>query len=229
MKIVLTGIQPSGALHLGNYLGAMQPAVQLQEQGQAVFFIADYHALTTLNDPKKLREFSLQLGAAYMAAGVDCQRTILFRQSAIPEVHELAWLLSVVTPMGLLERGTSFKDKVAMGIDPNHGLFAYPVLMAADILLYGADLVPVGKDQKQHLEMARDIAQKFNDKFGKVFKLPEPLIREEVATVVGLDGTKMSKSKNNTLELFAEPKQLEKRIMSIATDSTPMDQPKPVN
>ena len=228
MKTVLTGIQPSGELHLGNYLGAMQPAVQMQDLGQAIYFIADYHALTTIDSSEKLRKFVFQVAAGFMAAGVDCSRTILFRQSAIPEVHELAWLLSVVTPMGLLERATSYKDKVANGIEPSHGLFAYPILMAADILLYGSDVVPVGRDQKQHLEIARDIASKFNDKFGATFKLPEPIIREQVETVPGLDGRKMSKSYGNTIEIFGEPKQIEKRIMSIPTDSTPMDQPKPV-
>ncbi len=228
MKIYLTGIQPSGELHIGNYLGAIEPAVKMQEKGQGVYFIADYHALTTIKEADKIRRFSMQAAAAFIACGVDPKRTIVFRQSAIPEVQELTWLLSVVTPMGLLERGTTFKDQVASGKEPSHGLFAYPVLMAADILLYGADFVPVGKDQKQHLEMTRDIAQKFNDRFGPVFKLPEPMIREEVATVPGLDGKKMSKSLGNTLELFAEPKQLEKRVMSILTDSTPITEPKPV-
>jgi tryptophanyl-tRNA synthetase len=193
----------------------MQPAVELQKEGQAIYFIADYHALTSVGSADKLRQYVFEAAAGFIAAGIDCSKTIFFRQSAIPEVHELAWLLSVVTPMGMLERATSFKDKVANGIEANHGLFAYPVLMAADILLYGTDVVPVGKDQKQHLEMARDIAQKFNDKFGATFKLPEPLIRSDVETVPGLDGRKMSKSYGNTIELFAEPKQIEKRIMSI--------------
>jgi tryptophanyl-tRNA synthetase len=228
MKIFLSGIQPSGALHLGNYFGAMQPAIELQSQGQSVYFIADYHALTSVTKPELLRRYTFDVAAGFLACGLDPARTILFRQSDIPQVHELAWLLSVVTPLGLLERAHSYKDKVAQGAETSHGLFAYPVLMAADILLYHADAVPVGKDQKQHLEMARDIAQKFNDRFGPVFKIPEPLIREATAVVPGVDGRKMSKSYGNTLELFGETKALEKRIMGIPTDSTPVADPKPV-
>jgi tryptophanyl-tRNA synthetase len=228
MKIFLSGIQPSGALHLGNYFGAMQPAVELQSQGQAVYFIADYHALTSVTKPELLRRYTFDVAAGFLACGLDPARTILFRQSDIPLVHELAWLLSVVTPLGLLERAHSYKDKVAQGAETTHGLFAYPVLMAADILLYHADAVPVGKDQKQHLEIARDIAQKFNDRFGPVFKIPEPLIRETTAVVPGVDGRKMSKSYGNTLELFGETKVLEKRIMGIPTDSTAVADPKPV-
>jgi tryptophanyl-tRNA synthetase len=228
MKIILTGIQPSGALHLGNYFGAMQPAIEMQGRYQAVYFIADYHALTSVSKADDLRRYTFDAAAGFLACGLDPQRAILFRQSDVPEVHELAWLLSVVTPMGLLERATSYKDKVAQGAETNHGLFAYPVLMAADILLYNSDFVPVGKDQKQHLEMARDIAQKFNDRFGAVFKLPEPVIREATAIVPGVDGRKMSKSYGNTLELFGGDKALEKRIMGIPTDSTPVADPKPV-
>src|SRR5271156_5214769 len=228
MKIILTGIQPSGALHLGNYFGAMLPAVEMQSRGQAVYFIADYHALTSVTSADDLRRYPFDVPAGFLACGLDPARTILFRQSDVPQVHELAWMLSVVTPMGLLERAHSYKDKIAQGAEPSHGLFAYPVLMAADILLYNSDLVPVGKDQKQHLEMARDIAQKFNDRFGPVFKLPEPVIRETTAIVPGIDGRKMSKSYGNTLELFGEDKALEKRIMSISTDSTPVADPKPV-
>jgi len=229
MKIFLSGIQPSGALHLGNYFGAMQPAVELQSQGQAVYFIADYHALTSVTKPDQLRRFTFDAAAAFLACGIEPERTILFRQSDVPQVHELAWLLSVITPLGLLERATSYKEKVAQGAETTHGLFAYPVLMAADILLYHADAVPVGKDQKQHLEIARDIAQKFNDRFGPVFKIPEPLIRETTAIVPGVDGRKMSKSYGNTLDLFGETKALEKRIMGIPTDSTPVADPKPVD
>jgi tryptophanyl-tRNA synthetase len=228
MKIFLSGIQPSGALHLGNYFGAMQPAVELQSQGQAVYFIADYHALTSVTKPDLLRRYTFDVAAGFLACGLDPARTILFRQSDVPQVHELAWLLSVVTPIGLLERAHSYKEKVAQGAETTHGLFAYPVLMAADILLYHADAVPVGKDQKQHLEIARDIAQKFNDRFGPVFKIPEPLIRETTAIVPGVDGRKMSKSYGNTLDLFGETKALEKRIMGIPTDSTPVAAPKPV-
>jgi tryptophanyl-tRNA synthetase len=227
-KIILTGIQPSGALHLGNYFGAMKPAIEMQSQGQAVYFIADYHALTSITKADDLRRYTFDAAAGFLACGLDPERTVLFRQSDVAQVHELAWLLSVVTPLGLLERATSYKDKVAQGAETNHGLFAYPVLMAADILLYNSDFVPVGKDQKQHLEIARDIAQKFNDRFGPVFKLPEPVIREATAVVPGVDGRKMSKSYGNTLELFAEDKALEKRIMSIPTDSTPVADPKPV-
>jgi tryptophanyl-tRNA synthetase len=229
MKIFLSGIQPSGALHLGNYFGAMQPAVELQGHGQAVYFIADYHALTSVTKPEQLRRYTFDVAAGFLACGLDPARTILFRQSDVPQVHELAWLLSIVTPLGLLERAHSYKDKVAQGAETTHGLFAYPVLMAADILLYHADAVPVGKDQKQHLEMARDIAQKFNDRFGPVFKIPEPLIRETTAVVPGIDGRKMSKSYGNTLDLFGETKALEKRIMGIPTDSTPVAEPKPVD
>ena len=228
MKIFLSGIQPSGALHLGNYFGAMQPAIELQGQGQSVYFIADYHALTSVANPDQLRRYTFDVAAGFLACGLDPARTILFRQSDIPQVHELAWLLSVVTPLGLLERAHSYKDKVAQGAETTHGLFAYPVLMAADILLYHADAVPVGKDQKQHLEIARDIAQKFNDRFGPVFKIPEPLIRETTAVIPGVDGRKMSKSYGNTIELFGESKALEKRIMGITTDSTPVADPKPV-
>ena len=228
MKIILTGIQPSGALHLGNYFGAMLPAIQMQALGQAVYFIADYHALTSVTKADELRRYTFDVAAGFLACGLDPKKTILFRQSDVPQVHELAWMLSVVTPLGLLERAHSYKDKVAQGAETTHGLFAYPVLMAADILLYNADAVPVGKDQKQHLEIARDIAHKFNDRYGAVFKIPEPLIREATAIVPGVDGRKMSKSYNNTLELFAEPKALEKRIMGIPTDSTPVAAPKPV-
>ena len=226
MKIILTGIQPSGALHLGNYFGAMQPAIEMQGQYQAVYFIADYHALTSVTKADDLRRYTFDVAAGFLACGLDPQRTILFRQSDVPQVHELAWLLSVVTPMGLLERATSYKDKVVQGAERTHGLFAYPVLMAADILLYGSDLVPVGKDQKQHLEIARDIAQKFNDRFGPVFKLPEPVIREATAIVPGIDGRKMSKSYGNTIPLFGEEKEIKKPVMGIKTDSTPIEEPK---
>ena len=228
MKIILTGIQPSGTLHLGNYFGAMQPAIEMQEQFQAVYFIADYHALTSVTKADDLRRFTFDVAAGFLACGLDPQRTILFRQSDVAQVHELAWMLSVVTPMGLLERAHSYKDKIAQGAETNHGLFAYPVLMAADILLYNSDLVPVGKDQKQHLEIARDIAQKFNDRFGPVFKLPEPVIRESTAIVPGIDGRKMSKSYGNIIPLFGEEKEIKKPVMGIKTDSTPIDQPKQI-
>jgi tryptophanyl-tRNA synthetase len=230
MKTFLTGIQPSGALHLGNYFGAIQPAVQMQDtpDAQAIYFIADYHALTSITKADDLRRYTFQAAAAFLACGLDPQRTILFRQSDRPEVHELAWLLSVVTPMGMLERATSYKDKIAQGAETNHGLFAYPVLMAADILLYDSDFVPVGKDQKQHLEMARDLAQKFNDRFGPVLKLPAPSIGGSTAAVPGIDGRKMSKSYNNTIPLFGEEKEIRKPVMSIKTDSTSIAEPKQI-
>ena len=228
MKTILTGIQPSGALHLGNYFGAIQPAVELAKQGQAVYFIADYHALTSVTKPEQLRRYTFDVAAGFLASGLDSTRTILFRQSDVPQVQELTWLLSVVTPMGLLERATSYKDKIAQGAETTHGLFAYPVLMAADILLYNSDFVPVGKDQKQHLEIARDIAQKFNDRFGPVFKIPEPVIGEATAIVPGTDGRKMSKSYGNVIPLFGDEKEIRKAVMSIKTDSTPIDQPKQI-
>ncbi len=223
---ILSGIQPSGALHLGNYFGMMRPAIELQERGEAFYFIADYHALTSVRDPAALRAHSRQIAVDFLSCGLDPARTCLFRQSDVPEVAELAWILSTVTPMGLLERCHSFKDKTAHGISPTHGLFAYPVLMAADILLYDSDLVPVGRDQKQHLEVTRDIAVKMNETYGTLFKLPEPHIREEVATVKGLDGQKMSKSYHNTIDLFLPEKVLRKTIMGIVTDSTPVEAPK---
>ncbi|MGF1656036.1 MAG: tryptophan--tRNA ligase [Verrucomicrobiales bacterium] len=226
---ILSGIQPSGALHLGNYFGMMRPAIELQERGEAFYFIADYHALTTVRDPAKLREFVNEVAIDFLACGLDPKKSVFFRQSDVPEVTELAWLLSCLTPMGLLERCHSYKDKISRGLAASHGLFAYPVLMAADILIYDSDLVPVGKDQKQHLEVARDIAIKVNEAYGEdVLRLPEASIREEVATVPGVDGRKMSKSYNNTIDLGGDDKALKKRIMSIVTDSTPVEAPKPI-
>jgi tryptophanyl-tRNA synthetase len=221
-----TGFQPTGALHIGNYFGALRPAIELQEKGEAFYFIADYHALTTVRDPALLREHVRGLAIDALACGLDPAKACFFKQSDVPTVTELAWVLSNVTPMGLLERSHSYKDKLAHGVAPSHALFAYPVLMAADILLYDSDVVPVGKDQKQHLEITRDIAIKFNELYGAVFKLPEPSIREEVATILGLDGQKMSKSYGNTIELFLPEKMLRKKIMSIVTDSTPVEEPK---
>ena len=222
-KRILSGIQPSGSLHLGNYFGMMRSAIELQERGEAFYFIANYHALTTLHDPAQLRENSHFIALDFLSCGLDPEKACLFRQSDIPEVAELAWILSTVTPMGLLERCHSYKDKLARGISPSHGLFAYPVLMAADILIYDSDIVPVGKDQKQHVEVTRDIAGKFNECYGPVFKLPEVSIQENTAAVPGLDGQKMSKSYHNTLELFPEEKALRKAIMGIKTDSSPVD------
>jgi tryptophanyl-tRNA synthetase len=204
----------------------IRPAVELQAKGEAYYFLADYHALTGASEVGQLEGLVKETFLDLLACGVDPERAVVFRQSAVPEVHELAWYLSTVTPMGLLERCHSYKDKVAKGISPSHGLFAYPVLMAADILLYDADRVPVGQDQKQHLEVARDIAGKFNDKYGSVFKLPESIIREDAGVVPGVDGQKMSKSYGNTLEIFAPEKDLRKKIMAIKTDSTPVEAPK---
>jgi tryptophanyl-tRNA synthetase len=222
----LTGFQPTGALHVGNYFGALRPAIELQEKGEAFYFIADFHALTTVRDPAVLREHVRGVAIDSLACGLDPAKACFFRQSDIPAVTELTWILSTVTPMGLLERSHSYKDKISHGITPSHALFAYPVLMAADILLYESDVVPVGKDQKQHLEITRDLAIKFNEVYGEVFKLPEPSIRDDVATILGLDGQKMSKSYGNTIELFLPEKVLRKKIMSIVTDSTPVEAPK---
>ena len=224
----LSGIQPTGRLHLGNYFGMIRPAVELQAKGEAYYFLADYHALTGAAEPGQLASLVKDTFLDLLACGVDPEKAVVFRQSAVPEVHELAWYLSTLTPMGLLERCHSYKDKVAKGISASHGLFAYPVLMAADILLYDADRVPVGQDQKQHLEVARDIASKFNDKYGPVFKLPESIIREDAGVVPGVDGQKMSKSYGNTLEIFAPEKDLRKKIMGIKTDSTPVEGAKAV-
>lgn len=225
---IFTGVKPSGHLQIGNYFGAIKPALDLQDKGEGIYFIADYHALTTVQDAALFRSYIEEVELGWLACGLDPKKSIFFRQSAIPEVNELAWLLSILTPMGLLERCHAYKDAVANGFAASHGLFAYPVLMAADILLYQADVVPVGKDQKQHVEVTRDLAMKFNEKFGEVFRLPEPRISEEVATIVGIDGRKMSKSYDNTLQMFGDEKVFNKRVMSIKTDSTPIEAPKPV-
>ncbi len=223
---ILTGIQPSGKLHWGNYFGAMKSMFDLQEKGENFMFIANYHAMTTVRDGAQLREATRDVALDYLACGLDTEKTIIYRQSDVPEVQELAWFLSCLTPMGLLERCHSYKDKLAHGMDATHGLFAYPVLMAADILLMNADLVPVGKDQKQHLEVTRDLAQKFNNAYGEIFKLPEPYIPETVATIPGLDGQKMSKSYHNTIELFEPNGSIKKKVMSIVTDSKGLEEPK---
>src|SRR5438445_5035389 len=224
---MLSGIQPSGALHLGNYFGMMKPSIELQDQGEAFYFIANYHSMTSLFDAAERRKNSLDVALDFLACGLDPKKSVFFRQSDVPEVTELTWMLSTVTPMGLLERGTSYKDKIARGIAPYHGLFAYPVLMAADILIYDSNLVPVGQDQKQHLEMTRDIAVKFNEQYGQTFVLPEPKIRTEVAKVPGLDGEKMSKSYGNTIEIFGDEAALRKKVMSIKMDSRTPQEPKP--
>jgi len=223
---ILSGIQPSGKLHIGNYFGMMKPAIELQEQGEAFLFIADYHALTTVHDAAALRTMVRDVALDFLAAGLDPAKTAFYRQSDVPEVQELSWLLSIITPMGLLERCHSYKDKITKGIAANHALFAYPVLMAADILAVQSTVVPVGRDQKQHVEVTRDIAGKFNNQFGEVFTIPEPSIRDSVAVVPGIDGQKMSKSYGNTLEIFGEPGALKKRVMQIVTDSTPLEEPK---
>jgi tryptophanyl-tRNA synthetase len=222
-KVILSGLQSSGALHIGNYFGAIHQHLLLQERNECYYFIANFHALTSIKDNKKLTENTIMMAVDYLALGLNPDKAALFIQSDVPEVTELSWILSTITPMGLLERAHSYKDKIAKGILPNHGLFAYPVLMAADILIYDSDVVPVGKDQKQHLEMTRDIAEKFNVTFGETLKLPNDLILPEVAVVPGIDGQKMSKSYGNTIEIFMEYKPLKNRIMSIVTDSTPLE------
>ena len=224
---ILTGIQPSGKLHWGNYFGAMKSMFDLQAKGEDMFmFIANFHAMTTMRDGAALRDATRDVALDYLACGLDPAKSIMYRQSDVPEVQELAWYLSCLAPMGLLERCHSYKDKIAHGLDATHGLFAYPVLMAADILIMNADLVPVGKDQKQHLEVTRDLAQKFNNAYGEVFKLPDAYIPDSVATIPGTDGQKMSKSYHNTIELFEDAKSIKKKVMGIVTDSTPMESPK---
>ena len=223
---ILSGIQPSGKLHIGNYFGAMRQHLQLQAENDSFYFIADYHALTSSPDPAELRANSLDVTADYIALGLDTDKTVFWRQSDVPEVTELAWILSCVTPMGLLQRCTSYKDKIAQGLSPSHGLFAYPVLQAADILIFNSDLVPVGADQKQHIEVTRDIAVRFNNKFGEILTVPKEHIIESVAVVPGIDGQKMSKSYNNTIEIFEPEKQLTKKVLRIVTDSTPLEEPK---
>jgi tryptophanyl-tRNA synthetase len=226
MLRILSGIQASGVLHIGNYFGMMRPAVALQAEGEAFYFIADYHALTTVRDPKALRENTRRVALDFLACGLDPERAALFRQSDVPQVAELAWILSTVAPMGLLERSHSYKDKLARGMLASVGLFNYPVLMAADILIYDSDIVPVGKDQKQHIEITRDLAVKMNETFGEVFKLPEPRIQAETQVVPGIDGQKMSKSYGNNIDIFGDEKETRKRVMSIVTDSTPVEAPK---
>ncbi len=229
---ILTGIQPSGALHVGNYFGAMLPAIHLQQEGEAFYFIANYHSMTSLTDAKLRRQYTVDVALDFLACGLDPKKCVFWRQSDVPEVTELAWLLTTVAHMGLLRRCHSYKDKVDKlggGEDGavNHGLFAYPVLMAADILLFDSNVVPVGRDQKQHLEVTRDLAIKFNELYGKTFVLPESRIREDVAVVPGIDGQKMSKSYGNTIEIFGEEKPTRKKIMSMQMDSRTPDEPKP--
>src|SRR5260370_6362044 len=228
---ILSGIQPSGVLHIGNYFGMMRPAIALQAEGEAFYFIADYHALTSLRDAKALRENSRRVALDFLACGLDPERATVFRQSDVPQVTELAWILSTVAPMGLLERSHSYKDKLARGLPPSVGLFNYPVLMAADILIYDSDIVPVGKDQKQHIEITRDLTAKNNQTFGsepdeRIFKLPEPRIQAATEVVPGIDGQKMSKSYGNNIDIFGDEKETRKPVMSVVTDSTPVKAPK---
>src|SRR5690348_7898541 len=223
---ILSGIQPSGVLHIGNYFGMMRPALQLQDEGEAFYFIANYHALTSLRDPALLRENVRRVALDFLACGLDPKRTALFLQTDVPQVTELTWILSTVTPVSRLELAHSYKDKVARGMAANAGLFTYPVLMAADILIYDSDIVPVGKDQKQHIEITRDIATRINEAYGDVFKLPEPRINPQTETVPGIDGQKMSKSYGNNIDIFGDEKQIRKRVMSIVTDSLAVEAPK---
>jgi tryptophanyl-tRNA synthetase len=224
---ILSGIQPSGTLHVGNYFGMMRPALRLQEEGEAYYFIANYHSMTSVFEPELRRRNTLGVALDFLACGLDPVRTVFFRQSDVPEVTELTWLLGTVTPMGLLERCHSYKDKLAKGIAPHLGLFAYPVLMAADILIYDSNVVPVGRDQKQHVEVTRDIAIKFNEQYGQTLVVPEARIQEEVAVVSGTDGQKMSKSYGNTIDIFGEEKGVRKQVMSIVMDSRTPQEPKP--
>src|SRR5580658_5590157 len=224
---ILSGIQPSGALHLGNFFGMMKPAIELQDQGEALYFIANYHSMTSVFDADKRRRYTWDVALDLLACGFDPKKSLLFRQTDVPEVTELSWILTTVTPMGLLERCHSYKDKIAHGLSPNHGIFAYPVLMAADILIYDSNVVPVGRDQKQHVEMTRDMATKFNEQYGQTFVIPEPRIRDEVAVVPGTDGQKMSKSYGNTIEIFGDEKAIRKKVMALKMDSRTPAEPKP--
>ena len=223
---ILSGIQPTRRPHLGNYFGMMEPAIRLQDEGEAFYFIADYHALTSVHDAAALRDHTLHLAMDFLACGLDPAKAVLFRQSDVPEVTELAWILSSLTPMPMLENCHSYKDKTTRGMTANAGLFTYPVLMAADILIYDSDIVPVGRDQKQHIEVTRDLAAKLNATYGEVLTIPKPWIKEATAVVPGLDGQKMSKSYGNDIGLFEHEKALRKKIMGIKTDSTPVEEPK---
>ncbi|MEI6500554.1 MAG: tryptophan--tRNA ligase [Armatimonadota bacterium] len=223
---VLSGVQPTGKLHIGNYFGAIRQYVALQEDHEGFYFMADYHALTTVRDGAQLRQQTLDVAADFLALGLDPAKAVIFRQSNIPEVCELSWILSTICPMGLLERCHAYKDKVSQGISADHGLFAYPVLMAADILIYNSNLVPVGQDQKQHIEVTRDLAERLNYLYGDTLTVPEPYILENTAVVPGLDGRKMSKSYDNTIGIFDPDNVVKKKIMGIVTDSTPVEAPK---
>lgn len=227
MKTILSGIQSSGKLHLGNYFGALRQHIQMQEEGDAFYFIANYHSLTSINDGEKIYQNTIDVALDYLALGLDPDKCTFFVQSDVPQHAELAWILGTFCPVSLMEKGVAYKEKVAQGLNPNIGLFTYPILQAADILMYNADLVPVGQDQKQNIEICRDLAGKFNHNYGgEYLKLPEEHILESVAIVPGTDGQKMSKSYGNTIGIFDEGKTLKKKVMSIETDSTPLDEPK---
>ncbi len=226
-KTILSGIQPSGRLHLGNYFGAIHQHLDFQHKGDAFYFIANYHSLTSLQDGEKLRQYTYEVALDYLALGMDPNKCTFFAQSDVPQVLELTWILGTLTPVSLMEKGVSYKDKVAQGMQPNIGLFTYPVLQAADILIYHSDIVPVGADQKQNIEISRDLAARFNYTYkGDYLRIPEPHIVESVATVPGVDGRKMSKSYDNTIDIFDKGKALKKKVMSIKTNSTPMEDPK---
>lgn len=226
-QTILSGITPSGKLHLGNYFGAMRQHLEMQHRGDAFYFIANYHSLTSLNDGETIRENSVNIALDYLALGLDPEKCTFFLQSDVPQVTELSWILGSLCPVSLMEKAVAYKEKVANGLSPNIGLFTYPILQAADILIYDSDIVPVGADQKQNVEICRDLAGKLNHIYGnELLKLPEPHIVREVAVVPGLDGRKMSKSYNNTIEIFDEGKSLKKRVMAIETDSTPLENPK---
>ncbi len=226
MARILSGIQPSGTLHIGNYFAMMRPMIRFQAEHELFCFIVNYHALTTVNDGGALRANTLEAAMDFLALGLDPERAHFWVQGDVPEVAELTWILACQTSLGLLERSHSYKDKIAKGITPSCGLFTYPVLMAADILLYQANIIPVGRDQKQHVEITRDIAERFNNVYGETFTLPEPLINDDIAVIPGIDGQKMSKSYGNTIEIFEDEKSLKKKVMRIVTDSTPVEEPK---
>jgi len=226
MSRILSGIQPSGNLHIGNYFAMMQPMIEYQKNHELFCFIVNYHALTSTENSWELRENTLAAALDFLALGLDPQKCFFWVQSDIPEVTELTWILSCQTSLGLLERSHSYKDKIARGVTPNAGLFAYPVLMAADILLYQSEIIPVGRDQKQHIEITRDIAQRFNSVYGETFVLPEARISDELAVIPGIDGQKMSKSYGNTIDIFEDEASLKKKVMRIVTDSTPVAEPK---
>ncbi len=226
-KTILSGIQPSGKLHIGNYFGAMRQHIRMQEDGDAFYFIANYHSLTSVNNGETLDRYTKDVVLDYLALGLDPEKCTFFAQSDVPQTTELAWILGSLTPVSLMEKGVSYKDKVAQGLSPNIGLFTYPILQAADILIYHSDLVPVGEDQKQNIEICRDLAGKLNYTCdAELLKIPEEYIVKSVAVVPGVDGRKISKSYNNTIDIFDEGKSLKKRVMSIQTDSTPLEEPK---